>query len=110
MLGNGFDFYSRLAARSKNGLVDPVLFNLTQVPQGIGSAYLAASRIQANAARAIDAGLGNKPSVVPPPLSACDPAIGPGAGPTPANTPAVVGVTQTPSPCGAPALPRLFDG
>src|SRR4051794_40057838 len=61
MLDNGFDFYSRLAARTESGLVDPVLFDVNVVPQGIGSAYLAASRIQANAARAIDAGLGNKP-------------------------------------------------
>ena len=53
-------FYDRLASRAPAGLVDPVLFDLTQVPQGVGSARLAAARIQANAARAIDAGLGRR--------------------------------------------------
>src|SRR3954465_10867383 len=110
MLDNGFDFYSRLAARSKNGLVDPVLFNVTQVPQGIGSAYLAASRIQANAARAIDAGLGKRTSAAPPPLYAYDPDIGRLAVTTPVYNTAVVAGSQKAFPYGGPGPARLFDG
>jgi hypothetical protein len=110
MLDNGFDFYSRLAARSKNGLVDPVLFNVTAVPQGLGSAYLAASRIQANAARAIDAGLGKKTSAAPPPLYAYDPDIGRLAVTTLTYNTAVVAVNQRAFPYGGLDLARLFDG
>src|SRR3954453_7036309 len=33
MLDNGFDFYDRQAERSRDGLVDGVLFNVTKVPQ-----------------------------------------------------------------------------
>jgi hypothetical protein len=110
MLDNGFDFYARLAARSKNGLPDPVLFNLTQVPQGPSSAYLAASRIQPNAARAIDAGLGKKVSATPPPLYSYDPDIGRLAVTTPTYNTAIVAVNQNAFPYGGLDLARLFDG
>jgi hypothetical protein len=110
ILDNGFDFYSRLSDRSKHGLVDPVLFDLTQVPQASSSAYLAASRIQANAARAIDAGLGSKTSVTPPPLYSYDPDIGRLAVTTPTYNTAVVPVNQNAFPYGGLDLARLFDG
>src|SRR3954454_21171401 len=110
MLDNGFDFYSRLAARTESGLADPVLFYVNVVPQGIGSAYSAASRIQANAARAIDAGLGSKPSVTPPPLYSYDPDIGRLAVTTPTYNTAVVPVNQQAFPYGGLDLARLFDG
>src|SRR3954453_11022752 len=110
MLDNGFDFYARLAARSKSGLVDPVLFDGNQAPQGIGSAYVAASRIQANAARAIDAGLGSKASATPPPLYSYDPDIGRLAVTTPTYNTAVVAVNQNAFPYGGLDLARLFDG
>ena len=110
MLDNGFDFYSRLVARSKNGLPDPVLFNVTQVPQGPSSAYLAVSRMQANAARAVDAGLGKKASATPPPLYSYDPDIGRLAVTTPTYNTAVVAVNQRAFPYGGLDLARLFDG
>ena len=37
-------FYDRLAARAPGGLPDPVLFDVTQVPQGRGQRALAAAR------------------------------------------------------------------
>jgi hypothetical protein len=110
MLDSGFDFYERLAERSPDGLVDGVLFNVTKVPQGPSSARLAASRVQANAARAIDAGLGKKASSVPPPLYAYDPDIGRLAVTTPAYNTAIVAVNQKAFPYGGLDLARLFDG
>ena len=110
MLDNGFDFYERLASRSRGGLVDPVLFNVNKVPQGTGSAYLAAVRIQANAARAIDAGLGRRAAAVPPPLYAYDPDIGRLAVTTPTYNTAVVAVNQGAFPYGGLDLARLYDG
>ena len=110
MLDNGFDFYSRLSARSRDGLVDPVLFDVTAVPQGVGSARLAAARIQANAARAVDAGLGAKKAATPPPLYSYDPDIGRLAVTTPTYNTAVVAVNQNAFPYGGLDLARLYDG
>ncbi len=110
LLDSGFDFYERQAARSPGGLVDGVLFNLTAVPQAESSARLAASRIQANVARAIDAGLGRKASSEPPPLYAYDPDIGRLAVTTPTYNTAIVAVNQHAFPYGGLDLARLFDG
>jgi hypothetical protein len=110
MLDNGFDFYERLAARAPDGLVDGVLFNVTMVPQESSSARLAASRIQANAARAVDAGLGKKASSEPPPLYSFDPDIGRLAVTTPTYNTAIVAVNQRAFPYGGLDLARLFDG
>ena len=110
MLDNGFDFYSRLSARSKDGLVDPVLFNVTAVPQGVGSARLAAARVQANAARAVEAGLGAKKAATPPPLYSYDPDIGRLAVTTPNYNTAIVAVNQNAFPYGGLDLARLYDG
>jgi hypothetical protein len=90
--------------------VEPVLFDVTEVPQGASSARLAASRIQANAARAIDAGLGRKASSEPPPLYAYDPDIGRLAVTTPTYNTAIVAVNQHAFPYGGLDLARLFDG
>ncbi len=51
MLDRGLRFYERLPV-GEGGLPDPVLFKLFTVPQSVGSARLAAARLQANAARA----------------------------------------------------------
>ena len=110
MLDNGFDFYSRLSQRSKDGLVDPVLFDLNVVPQGVGSARLAAARVQANAARAVDAGLGAKKAATPPPLYAYDPDIGRLAVTTPTYNTAIVAVNQKAFPYGGLDLARFYDG
>jgi hypothetical protein len=110
MLDNGLAFYDRLAARAGRGLVDPVLFGVRVVPQGAGSAWLALVRIQANAARAVDAGLGRRKGVEPPPLYAFDPDIGRLAVTTPRYNTAIVAVNQNAFPYGGLDLARLFDG
>ncbi|MDA0161715.1 hypothetical protein OM076_15675 [Solirubrobacter ginsenosidimutans] len=110
MLDNGFDFYERLAERAPNGLVPGVLFDVNVVPQASSSAYLAAARIEANAARAVDAGLGKKTSATPPPLYSYDPDIGRLAVTTPTYNTAVVPVNQQAFPYGGLDLARLFDG
>jgi hypothetical protein len=110
LLDRGLGFYDRLAARAHGGLVDPVLFDLTKVPQGTGSARLAAARLQANAARAIDAGLGTRTASEPPPLYAFDPDIGRLAVTTPTYNTAIIAVNQRAFPYGGLDLARLFDG
>ncbi|HWK27781.1 MAG TPA: hypothetical protein VNS09_14545 [Solirubrobacter sp.] len=110
MLDSGFDFYDRLAARARGGLVDPVLFDVNVVPQGTGSAYLAAVRIEANAARAVDAGLGRRAAATPPPLYSYDPDIGRLAVTTPTYNTAVIAVNQGAFPYGGLDLARLYDG
>jgi hypothetical protein len=110
MLDNGFDFWSRESARSKGGIPDAVLFGVHVVPQGKGSARLAMARVIANAARAIDAGLGRKAGETPPPLYAYDPDIGRLAVTTPKYNTAIVAVNQKAFPYGGLDLARLFDG
>ena len=87
----------------------PVFFALREVPQGAGSARLAAARMQANAARAIAAGLGRMRAATPPPLYAYDPDIGRLAVTTPAYNTAIVAVSQRAFPYGGLDLARLFD-
>ena len=51
------EFYARTSDRD-GGIADALFFNVHAVPQGVASARLGAARVLANAARAIDAGLG----------------------------------------------------
>ena len=64
----------------------------------------------ANAARAVDAGLGRKQAQEPPPLYAYDPDIGRLAVTTPTYNTAIVAVNQRAFPYGGLDLARLFDG
>ena len=101
----------RRASRARaGGLADPVFFDVHAVPQGASSARLAAARVQANAARAIDAGLGTKAAAQPPPLYSYDPDIGRLAVTTPTYNTAIVAVNQHAFPYGGLDLARLFDG
>jgi hypothetical protein len=109
MLDRGLRFYERLPV-GEGGLPDPVLFKLFTVPQSIGSARLAAARLQANAARAVEAGLGRMRAAAPPSLYAYDPDIGRLAVTTPAYNTAIVAVNQRAFPYGGIELARLFDG
>ena len=70
----------------------------------------AASRVLANAARAIDAGLGRARSTEPPALYSYDPDIGRLAVTTPSYNTAIVAVNQRAFPYGGLDLARLFDG
>jgi hypothetical protein len=109
MLDRSLAFYDRLAERV-DGIPDAVLFGVHVVPQGFSSARLAAARIEANAARAIDAGLGSRRAVEPPALYSYDPDIGRLAVTTPTYNTAIVAVNQRAFPYGGLDLARLFDG
>lgn len=109
ILDRSLAFYDRLVTRA-GGIPDGVLFNVHKVPQSVASARLAAARIEANAARAIDAGLGSRPATPPPALYAYDPDIGRLAVTTPTYNTAIVAVNQRAFPYGGLDLARLFDG
>ena len=109
MLDRGLRFYEQLPV-GEGGLPDPVLFKLFSVPQSVGSARLAAARLQANAARAVAAGLGRMRAAAPPSLYAFDPDIGRLAVTTPVYNTAIVAVNQRAFPYGGIELARLFDG
>ena len=109
MLDRGFEFYDRTATRD-GGIADPLFFNVHAVPQDAASARLAAARMQANAARAVEAGLGRQAASAPPALYAYDPDIGRLAVTTPAYNTAIVAVNQRAFPYGGIDLARLFDG
>ena len=108
-LDRGLAWYVRQPARL-GGLPDPVFFRLSQVPQTVSSARLAAARVQANAARAVAAGLGRMRAAAPPPLYSYDPDTGRLAVTTPAYNTAIVPVNQRAFPYGGIELARLFDG
>jgi hypothetical protein len=109
ILDRGLRFYENLPV-ADGGLPDPVLFGLFTVPQSVGSARLAAARLQANAARAVEAGLGRMRATDPPSLYSFDPDIGRLAVTTPAYNTAIVAVNQRAFPYGGIELARLFDG
>jgi hypothetical protein len=108
-LDRGLRFYERLPVHD-GGLPDPVFFQLFTNPQTIGSARLAAAREEANAARALEAGLGHMRGERPPSLYAYDPDIGRLAITTPTYNTAIVAVNQRAFPYGGIELARLFDG
>jgi hypothetical protein len=109
MLDRSLEFYERTAERD-GGIADALFFNVHAVPQGVASARLGAARVLANAARALDAGLGRLAASEPPALYAYDPDIGRLAVTTPAYNTAVIAVNQRAFPYGGLDLARLFDG
>ncbi|MBA2645058.1 MAG: hypothetical protein H0U80_06385, partial [Solirubrobacterales bacterium] len=100
-----FESWSRRAG----GVPPPVSFGVIHQSLGPSSARLGVSRMQANAARAISAGLGSLPASPPPSLYAFDPDIGRLAVTTPAYNTAVVAVNQGAFAYGGIELARLFD-
>ena len=68
-----------------------------------------ASRIAANAARAVMAGIPARPGSEPPPLYAFDPAVGRLAVTTPRYNTAITAVTNGAYPYGGIDLARLYD-
>jgi len=109
LLDRSLTWYSKQAVRA-NGLPDPVFFKLYMVPQTTASSRLAAARVQANAARAIAAGLGHMTATEPPSLYSFDPDTGRLAVTTPSYNTAIVPVNQRAFPYGGIELARLFDG
>ncbi len=108
MLDRSLGFYDRQVVRS-GGIPDGLLFGVHVIPQSVGSARLGAARIEANAARAIDAGLGSRSAGDPPPLYSFDPDIGRLAVTTPTYNTAIVAVNQRAFPYGGLDLARLYD-
>jgi hypothetical protein len=92
-----------------DGLPPALLFDLSERPQPAAHAVLAAGRVAANAARAVQAGLGSAPSQTPPPLYAYDPDVGRLAVTTPRYSTAIVPVNQGAFPYGGLEIARLFD-
>jgi hypothetical protein len=108
MLDRGFALYERWLPEG-NGLPPATLFDLSANHTTPSHAILAASRVQANAARAVAAGLDGRPAAAPPPLYAYDPDIGRLAVTTPRYSTAIVPVSQGAFPYGGIDIARLFD-
>jgi hypothetical protein len=108
MLDRSLGFYDRQVVRS-GGIPGGLLFGVHVIPQNADSARLGAARIEANAARAIDAGLGSQSAEEPPPLYSFDPDIGRLAVTTPTYNTAIVAVNQRAFPYGGHDLARLYD-
>jgi hypothetical protein len=108
ILDRGISLYERWLP-ADGGLPPALLFDLSERPQPAPHAVLAASRVAANAARAVQAGLGSRRSVVPPPLYAWDPDNGRLAVTTPSYNTAIVSSNQKAFPYGGVDIARLFD-
>jgi hypothetical protein len=109
MFDRGLALYERWMPDG-DGLPPALFFDLAERPQPPAHAILAAARIEANAARAVQAGLGARPSVAPPPLYAWDPDIGRLAITTPRYSTAMVSANLGAFPYGGLDIARLFDG
>ena len=109
VLDRGFELYERWLPQN-HGLPPAQLFDLTANHTTASHDLLAGSRLQANAARAVLAGLGGRPSAEPPPLYAFDPDVGRLAITTPRYSTAIVPVSQGAFPYGGIEISRLFDG
>jgi hypothetical protein len=110
LLDRTFWRYLTWSDECSDGLPPPLLFGVHADPQRPCDAVLAAARVQANAARAADAGLGRLRSERPPALYAFDPDTGRLAVTTPSYNTAVMVVNQRAFPYGGLDIARLFDG
>jgi hypothetical protein len=108
VLERGFELYERKLP--EGGGVAPGLFYPLKVkPQSNKQAIFAASRMAANAARAVMAGIPSRRGAKPPPLYAFDPAVGRLAVTTPAYNTAIAAVTNGAYAYGGIDLARLYD-
>ena len=78
--------------------------------ESLSTAILAAARYEANAIRALEAGLGHAPAAEPPALYSFDPDTGRLAVTTPTYNTAIIAVNQRAFPYGGLDLARLYDG
>jgi hypothetical protein len=109
ILDQSFALYERWLPPNQ-GLPPALLFDVSEHPTTATHVVLAASRVEANAARAAAAGLGGRPSRRPPPLYAFDPDNGRLAITTPRYSTAIVPVSHGAFPYGGIDIARLFDG
>jgi hypothetical protein len=105
----GLDLYGRLSRRAGGNVPPPVLYGVTTIPQGTGSARLFGARMQSNAARAALLQLGERTAAEPPPLYALDEDIGRLAITTPRYNTAILARNAGAVPYGGIELARLFD-
>ncbi|HEX2104666.1 MAG TPA: hypothetical protein VHF51_13505, partial [Solirubrobacteraceae bacterium] len=99
LLDRSLAWYDAEAARVR-GVPDPVAFGVDVAPQSAADAALGAARMAANAARAVEHGLGHVRAARPPALYAYDPDTGRLAVTTPAYGTAIVPVNQGVFPYG----------
>ena len=108
MLERGFELYERRLPADK-GVAPGLFYPLEVKPQSNKQAIFAASRLAANAARAVMAGIPVRRGAEPPPLYAFDPAVGRLAVTTPRYNTAITAVTNGAYPYGGIDLARLYD-
>ena len=108
----GLGLYTRWADEEGGGTLAPPWLNgvHAEVGGGDGSKILFGARMAANAARAIDLGLGERAAQQPPPVYAYDPDIGRLAVSTPAYSTAVLAANHGAVGYGGIELARLYDG
>ena len=109
LLEKGFELYERKLP-PEEGVAPGLFYDLKPKPQSNKQALFAASRVAANAARAIAAGLPARNAEEPPPLYSFDPATGRLAVTTSAYNTAITAVTNGAYPYGGIDLARLYDG
>jgi hypothetical protein len=108
LLETGFELYERKLP-DEEGVAPGLFYPLKPKPQSNKQAIFAASRMAANAARAIAAGLPARPGSEPPALYSFDPAVGRLAVTTPRYNTAITAVTNGAYPYGGIDLARLYD-
>ena len=108
----GLALYTRWADEEGGGTLAPPWLNgvHAEVGGGDGSKILFGARMAANAARAIDLGLGERAAQQPPPVYAYDPDIGRLAVSTPSYSTAVLAANHGAVGYGGIELARLYDG
>jgi hypothetical protein len=109
VLEAGFDLYERMLPEDE-GVAPGLFYDLKPKPQSSKQAMFAASRMAANAARAVVAGIPQRTSEEPPPLYSFDPASGRLAVTTPSYNTAITAITNGAYPYGGIDLARLYDG
>ena len=109
MFDRSLELYTRWVEEC-GGIPPGLAFGISVDPQRPCDAALAAGRIEANAARAVDAGLGRARAKRPPALYAYDPDTGRLAVTTATYNTAVMPVNQGAFPYGGLDLARLYDG
>jgi hypothetical protein len=108
----GLALYTRWADEEGGGTLAPAWLNgvHAEVGGGDGSKILFGARMAANAARAVDLGLGERRAQQPPPVYAYDPDIGRLAVSTPSYSTAVLAANHGAIDYGGIELARLYDG